>query len=473
MTRFSLLVIPTIVALGLAIASPVAAQTGTLAPVVPSSSAQIQLSFAPVVRKVAPAVVNVFTKRVVQQRLASPLFNDPFFRQFFGNGGPFGAPQERVQSSLGSGVIVRPDGMIVTNFHVIKDSSEIRVVLNDRREFDATLVRSDERADLALLKIEGQGQSFPTLELRDSDEIEVGDLVLAIGNPFGVGQTVTNGIVSALARTNHGINDFDYFIQTDAAINPGNSGGALVTLDGRLVGINTAIYSQSGGSVGIGFAIPSNIVRTVIGTGGGKVVRSWLGASGQAVTADLAGSLGLDRPVGVLINDVAPDGPAARAGVKVGDVVTAVEGREVDDPESLRFRIATRPLGSAATLTLFRHGKPTTLAVALTAPPEEPPRQATLIRGNNPLSGAVVGNLSPALADELGIDHPTRGVVVLEVKPGSTAMGIQLHPGDIIARINEETIAAVDQLISVLNQRGGWRLSVRRGDETLSLTIRG
>src|SRR5579863_5863988 len=227
----------------------------------PASRELIQLSFAPVVKKAAPAVVNVYSRRVVQTR--SPFFDDPMFRQFFGDQSPFGLPRQRVQQSLGSGVILDARGFIVTNRHVIQAAEEITVVLSDRREFEAKLLVSDEHADLAILKIDAHGEPLPTLELGDSDQIEVGDLVLAIGNPFGVGQTVTSGIVSALARTGIG-SDVSSFIQTDAAINPGNSGGALVDLDGKLVGINTAIFSQSGGSVGIGFAIPAVLVRTVL-----------------------------------------------------------------------------------------------------------------------------------------------------------------------------------------------------------------
>src|SRR5215469_720541 len=281
---------------------PVAALAQTRA--VAETRAELQLSFAPVVKKTAPAVVNVFSRRTVRTQV-SPLFDDPFFRRFFADNAPFQVPSERVQRSLGSGVLVAADGTIVTNHHVIKDADEVTVVLADRREFEAKILRSDEHVDLAVLKIETHGERLPFLELRDSDELEVGDLVLAIGDPFGVGQTVTSGIVSALARTGVGVSDYRFFIQTDAAINPGNSGGALVSLDGRLVGINTAIYSRSGGSIGIGFAIPSLMVKAVLAGAGttGRIVRPWLGASGQPVTSDLVPGLGLKRPMGVLLND--------------------------------------------------------------------------------------------------------------------------------------------------------------------------
>jgi len=301
---------------------------------VPQSREQVMLSFAPVVRQVAPAVVNIYTKRVVSERRGfSPLFNDPLFKRFFGEDFGFGMPRERVQNSLGSGVIVAPDGLIVTNYHVIKGAAEIRVVLADRREFAAELVLEDKQTDLSVLRIDPQGEALPVIELKDSDSIEVGDLVLAIGNPFGVGQTVTSGIVSALARTQAGISDYSFFIQTDAAINPGNSGGALVTLDGRLIGINTAIFSRSGGSIGIGFAIPANMVRTVVASaaGGNALVRPWTGLIGQTVNSDLAEAFGLTRPGGVIVSKVHPNGPAARAGLRKGDVITSVDGQTVDD----------------------------------------------------------------------------------------------------------------------------------------------
>ena len=455
-------------------AGPAAAQPAAAPRALPQTREQIQLSFAPVVRKAAPAVVNIFTRRVV--RTQNLLFNDPFFRQFFGDAAPFGAPSERVQNSLGSGVIVGPDGLIVTNHHVIKDSDEIRVVLADRREFDAVLVRSDDKTDLAVLKIDVGRDVLPFLELRDSDDLEVGDLVLAIGNPFGVGQTVTSGIVSALARTTGGITDYRFFIQTDAAINPGNSGGALITLDGKLAGVNTAIFSRSGGSIGIGFAIPSNMVRTVIqgGVAGGRIVRPWLGASGQSVTAEIASSLGLSRPQGVLLNDVYPGGPAERGGLRVGDIVTQVEGHDVDDAEALRFRIATLPLGRNATVSALRQGHDRQFAVALIGPPETPPRDTAVLRGNSPLAGATVANLSPALADELGLEGQPRGVIVLEVHQGSAAARLRLVRGDIVLKINDRDISTVKQLDGLLAERAGnWRISVRRGREVLSVVVSG
>ncbi|MDB5406450.1 MAG: serine protease [Rhodospirillales bacterium] len=439
----------------------------------PQSREQVQLSFAPVVKRTAPAVVNVFSRRTVRSA-ASPLTQDPLFRRFFGENSPFVAPTERVQRSLGSGVIVAADGTIVTNHHVIKDADEITIVLADRREFEARVLRSDERVDLAVLKIDMHGERLPFLELRDSDELEVGDMVLAIGNPFGVGQTVTSGIVSALARTGVGVSDFRFFIQTDAAINPGNSGGALVSLDGRLVGINTAIFSQSGGSVGLGFAIPSLMVRTVLaGAGsGGKIVRPWLGAAGQPVTAELAQSLALPRPMGVLIKSVAPNSPAARAGLRAGEVVQSINGHEVEDEEALRFRVATLPVGSTARLAVFRNGTSREVETVLTAPPEDPPRSTTDLAGSHPFAGARVANLSPALADEIGMDAAARGVVILAVDRRSPAARLGFSDGDIIAGVNGKAVTSVAQLRELLDQRPRqWQLQIRRRDKLLSLTV--
>jgi serine protease Do len=451
--------------------APTVAQTRT----VPQSKAEVEFSYAPLVKRVAPAVVNVNTRRIVRAS-PSPLLNDPFFRRFFGDQLP-GGNTERQQNALGSGVIVDEKGIIVTNNHVIRGADEITVVLADRREFEATLLRADERTDLAVLRIDPGTERLPALQLRDSDDLEVGDLVLAIGNPFGVGQTVTSGIVSAVARTTVGIADFRFFIQTDAAINPGNSGGALVGMDGRLLGINTAIFSRDGGgSIGIGFAVPSNMVRTVIaGVGSGaKLVRPWFGATGETVSAEVASALGMPRPLGVIIEDVHPDSPAERAGLRRGDIVTHVDGRELSDAQALRFRIATHSVGASARLTVWREGRERTLTASLIAPPENPPRDATQLRGNQPLAGATVANLSPALADELGLEGAPRGVILLDVRRGSPVAQIRLSQGDIIQRINDAEIRSVDDLRRVVtNPKLPWRMHVRRGERVFILTVSG
>jgi serine protease Do len=440
----------------------------------PTSDAEIKMSFSPLVKQTAPTVVNIFTKKVVTSRPANPFMNDPFFSQFFGNrfGGAFGAPRQRIERSLGSGVIVSPDGTIVTNRHVIDGASEIRVVLHDRREFDAKLVGADERTDLAVLKLIDVQDALPTLKLGDSDDVEVGDLVLAIGNPFGVGQTVTSGIVSALARAGVTGQDYQSFIQTDAAINPGNSGGALIDMNGDLVGVNSAIFTKSGGSNGIGFAIPVNMVKVVMrGLISGDLRRPWLGASGQTVTADLARSLELERPGGVLINAVHPQSPASRAGLKAGDVVIAVNGLEVDDPNGLRFRIATLEAAGDAVLTVLRDGKKQDISVPLEVAPETPARDETVIGGRNPFGSAKVANLNPALADELGIDTLMTGVIVLEVPGNSLARQARLKPGDLITEVNKTRIGSVDDLKKALRkgEKGrNWSIAVKRDGKTLT-----
>ena len=439
----------------------------------PRSREDIQLSYAPLVRKVAPAVVNIYTKRVVQRR-KSPFENDPFFRQFFGDA--FGGPQNRVQNSLGSGVIVRPEGIIVTNHHVIDKADQITVVLSDRRELDAKLILSDDKTDLAVLRVDTRGEPLPFLKVSNSDELEVGDLVLAIGNPFGVGQTVTSGIVSALARAAEGISDFSFFIQTDAAINPGNSGGALVAMDGRLIGINTAIFSRSGGSMGIGFAIPANMVAKVVDSAlhGAKIVRPWFGAAGQEVTTDLAASLGLRRPVGVLISEIYPGSPAQRAGLQPGDVIVQLNQREVAEPKELRFRIATLNVGGTASLTVIRRGRGRSLVLSIESPPEVPPRNITKLKGRHYLAGATVANLSPALAEELSVDVMLRGVIVLGVNRRSPARRIGVQPGDTIVRLNGTSIATIKSLQAVI-ARGAkrWTIAVRRDGKIITARIDG
>jgi serine protease Do len=431
--------------------------------VVPNSRTEIVLSFAPVVKQVAPAVVNIYAQRIVRQRSLSPLFDDPFFRRFFGES--FGTQRQEVQNSLGSGVIVDESGLVVTNHHVVAGASEITVVLSDRREFAAELVVDDERSDLAVLRIDPRGEKLPVVALKDSDQAEVGDLVLAIGNPFGVGQTVTSGIVSALARTQVDISDFNSFIQTDAAINPGNSGGALVTLDGKLIGINTAIYSRSGGSIGIGFAVPSNMVRTVIASArnGGGIMRPWLGLFGQGVTVDLAEGLGLDRPQGVIVSQIYQSGPADQAGLQLGDVIVSVDGRPVHDMDALEFRVATRELGGTAMLGVWRKRSALTLALPLAVAPETPPRNITQLAERHPLAGATVANLSPALAEELDLSGAWRGIIVLEILRASAAHRFGFRAGDLIVAVNEREVTRVSELQAALKQAGGrWSITYSR-----------
>ncbi len=404
---------------------------------VPASPTELRMSYAPVVQKVAPSVVNVYAAKVVANR--NPFMDDPFFRRFFG-GGAGGMPQEQVQRSLGSGVIVDASGLVMTNNHVIEGASEVKVALSDKREFEAEIVLKDARTDLAVLRVKGGRERFPALDLGNSDELQVGDVVLAIGNPFGVGQTVTHGIISALARTQVGITDYQFFIQTDAAINPGNSGGALVDLAGRLVGLNTAIFSRSGGSQGIGFAIPVNMAKVVVASaksGGTTVKRPWLGAKLQAVTPDIAESLGLKRPAGALVANVTAGSPAARAGLRSGDLIAAIDGQVVEDSNAFDYRFATKPLGGHAQLGIVRGGKEQRLSVALETAPETP-RDEILIRARSPLMGAKVANISPALADELRLESSAEGVAVLDVADGSLAQNLGFRRGDVIAEVNGE-----------------------------------
>ena len=367
-------------------------------------------------------------------------------------------------------------GLIVTNNHVIEGADEVKVSLADKREFEATLVLKDQRTDLAVLRIKDAHERFPFLEFANSDALQVGDVVLAIGNPFGVGQTVTHGIISALARTQVGISDYQFFIQTDAAINPGNSGGALVDLTGRLVGINTAIFSRSGGSVGVGFAIPANMVGVVVASakgGSSAVKRPWLGAKLQAVTPEIGDSMGLKRPAGALVSSVVPGSPAAHAGLKAGDLIVAVDGQAVDDPNAFDYRFATQPLGGAAQLGLLRAGRALTAAVALQTAPETP-RDEITIHTRSPFSGVKVANLSPALADELQLQNVDDGVVVLDVDAGSYASNLGFQRGDVIEQVNGERIGKtrdLDRLSKVPSS--SWRINILRGGQKISAVFNG
>ncbi|HTV34434.1 MAG TPA: Do family serine endopeptidase [Methylocella sp.] len=460
----------------LALALLVPAEPGLAEPQrqIPNSQGDVLLSFAPVVRKAQPAVVNVYASRT-DRRPRNPFFDDPIFRHFFGNGG-FGGPGNPTARSLGSGVLVDPAGLVVTNYHVIEGMTEVKVALADKREYDAEIVLRDQRTDLVVLRLKGGG-TFPVMELGDSDALEVGDIVLAIGNPFAVGQTVTQGIVSALARTQAGISDYGFFIQTDAAINPGNSGGALVDLHSRLVGINSAIFSQTGSSIGIGFAIPVNMVKTVLSAaklGTHQVHRPWLGASLQTVSRDIADTMGLDRPTGALVADLAPKGPAEEAGLRRGDLITAVDGQSIDDPEGFGYRLATKPLGGTASLSFMRDGKTAQATIKLVAAPEIPPRDPVKLKGNSPFAGATVINLSPAVIDEFSLHNVSEGVIISEIEEGSRAALVNFQLGDLIIAINDEPIKTTRDLEqAVQHTRGYWKLTMQRGAERISTVIGG
>ena len=432
---------------------------------VPTSAAAMKQSFAPVVKKAAPAVVNVSSRRTVRQRV------DPFW-EFFSGGG---IPQSRVQQSLGSGAIVRADGVIITNNHNIQGADEVMVQLADRREFPAKVLLADPRADLAVLKIDVGAEKLPTIAIDASEDLQVGDLVLAIGNPFGVGQTVTNGIVSATARSNLGITDFGFFIQTDAAINPGNSGGPLVDMDGDLIGVNTAILSRSGQSSGVGFAIPASMARQIVSAAlGGEtaVVRPWLGARGQAVTSDVAHSLGLEAPRGVLVADVWPGAAAERGGLRQGDVILSIGGEPVNDEGAVTYYFGNLKLGQSTPLRVLRDGREQTLTVRAEKAPGRADGGRT-IQGRNPLQGAFVAELTPAMADAKGIDpFVGKGLVVLQVAPDGLAARVGLRPGDFIRAINGKQVRTEAEVAAATAQNARrWQVTIERGGQLVTSTF--
>ena len=433
------------------------AQDGVFAEnrVVPGDALAMKSSFAPVVREAAPAVVNISARGIQQVR-------DPFW----------GIPGQRQTGSVGSGVIVRPNGVVVTNNHVIAGMQQIRVTLNDRREFNARVVLADERSDIAVLQLEGVSERLPTLNIDDREEQQIGDLVLAIGNPFGVGQTVTNGIISALNRTETGISDSGSFIQTDAAINPGNSGGALVDMDGDLIGINTAIFSRSGSSSGVGFAVPASMVKRVVDSavgGATAVVRPWLGVKGDTVSAEIARSLDIDRPQGLVVTQVWPGGPGARAGLREGDVITAIDGAEINDQGGLNFRVGTRAPNETVEIAVLRDGRGQTLTARVQPLPGDVSTDNATLLQSGVLSGAQVLALNPALADSLGGDPFATGVIVGRVQRGSYANRVGVQGGDIILTVNGRAVTSVQQLADVGR---GSELTINRRGQRISGVIR-
>lgn len=447
--------------------------------IVPPDYETVQFSFAPLVKKVAPAVVNIYTSRTTEaRRYAHPFMDDPFFRQFFGDVpgyGQGGTMRKKVEGALGSGVIISADGLVVTNAHVIKGADEIKVILSDGREFPAKLSLMDEASDVALLRVDSNRQVLPYAEMKPSEALEVGDMVLAIGNPFGVGQTVTSGIISGLARSSLNINDYNFFIQTDAAINPGNSGGPLVSMDGGVIGINTAIFSQSGGSVGIGFAIPSEMVESVIAAeaGGSKnVIRPWLGVSSQAVTAEIADSLGLATPRGTLISALHKASPLLKAGIKVGDILVLLNGHDIRDPSEMKFRMATIKIGDSAKVGYLRNGKVTEVDIAAVAPPDVPPRDE-----HTPETGFFAGvsvvNINPAVAHELGImDQDAQGVVVTKTEGQSYGARI-FRKGDIIVSVNNRDVKDTESFRKTLMLRMALiNIVINRGGQLQQVAIR-
>ena len=436
---------------------------------VPFGLEEMQLSFAPLVKETAPAVVNVYASQKARP-VRSPFEGDPFFEQFFGRD-----VQPRAESSLGSGVIVDAGGIVVTNYHVIKDADEVKVALSDGREFESKILLKDESVDLAVMKIESP-DPFPVIAVGDSDALQVGDLVLAIGNPFGVGQTTTSGIVSALARTHIGVSDFGFFIQTDAAINPGNSGGALINMSGQLVGINSAIYSRTGGSIGIGFAIPSNMVAAVVQSarnGSEFFERPYIGANFEPVTPQIAESLGMSSPTGALVTGAAPQGPAAKAGLKPGDVVLALNGVSIEHVDALGYRLATQAIGATVQLKVLSQGDEKTIDVTLERAPEASNSAEVEIRGRSPFSGAKVAELSPRLAQRLGMRNDAKGVTVVDIDRDSPAAGFGFQPRDIVREVNGEEVDTPEKLKEIAEQpTRWWRFTVERDGRLMRQMLR-
>lgn len=435
-----------VVALSLGLSNPALCETR-----VPQSAAEISLGFAPVVKRAAPAVVNIYA-RIVTQGYDSPFSGDPFFQDFFRS---FATPRPRVQNSLGSGVILSADGIVVSNYHVVGQATDIRVVTTDRHEYVANVVLSDQESDLAILQLEG-AEDLPYLHLRDSDHVDVGELVLAIGNPFGVGQTVSSGIVSGLARSGAATgNARGYFIQTDAPINPGNSGGALIDVNGDLIGINSRILSRSGGSNGIGFAIPANLVAQFVKQAHeGKVrfERPWAGMAGQPVDADLAASLGMEVPEGIVISDLHPQSPFRKAGFEVGDVITHVDGLEVNSPSEMIFRMTVAGIGGVAQVTRAGGRGVDEVEVEMIAAPDVPPAEEITLDGRTVLPELSVARANPAVIARFGLPLSTAGVIVTDAGPYGARAGLQT--GDVIQAINGKPVERSGDVRAALTDPG-------------------
>ncbi len=435
--------------------------------VVPKLSSDVRMSYAPLVNQVAPAVVSIYARRIVDMG-QNPLYADPFWADIFGYFN-FGMPRQRIQNSLGSGVIVSEDGLIITNYHVIDGADEITLILKDYREFDAEVVLSDERSDLAVLRMHEEATDFHYLEVANSDEVMVGDTVMAIGNPFGVGQSVSVGIISALARTQTVNQGTSYFLQTDAAINPGNSGGALVDITGSLVGINTAIFSRSGGSNGIGFAIPSNLVTKVlqaVAYGQNELRRPWRGFDGQMVTSDIAASIGLKIPIGIILRSVTPESPAEAAGLRVGDVIMSVASYDVNDVPSLDYYLLTHSVKDEVVFMVQRGGRQIKVKMDIVFAEETLPRNITVLRENSPLVGVVIANLSPAFSEEIDFYASTSGVIIFKVPERSYARSAGIRAGEIIISINGRKIQRVQDVVQELSRRTSkWNIELKSGNK--------
>jgi len=414
--------------------------------------------FVKIAKAVTPAVVNISTTRIIKNNFGQGQgeggfpFNDPLFKRFFGEGDPFGQhrrggpqhrPQERKEQSLGSGVIVSSDGLIITNNHVVEEADEIKVLLEDKREFKGTIVGRDKKSDLAVIRIEAD--NLATVSWSNSDNLQVGEYVVAVGNPFGLNQTVTMGIVSAIGRANVGIADYEDFIQTDAAINPGNSGGALVNIRGELIGINTAIFTRSGGYMGVGFAVPSNMVRSVMDSlvKTGKVTRGWLGVSIQDITPALAKEFGLKNSKGSLVTDIMPDSPAGKSDLKRGDVIVAFAGHNIDNSSHLRNIVARTAVGTKASVKIVRDKKEKEIFVTLSEQPKEIAERGEEKEKESELGsyGIAVQDVTPEMAEQFNLDPKEKGVLVVQVEEGSLAEEAGLREGDLIIEVNRKLVS--------------------------------
>ena len=436
---------------------------------VPKSETEIKLSFVPLVKQAAPAVVNIYAKRIIEER-RSPFSRDPFFRDFFRN---FGQLQPRVQNSLGSGVILSADGYVVSNYHVVGGATDIRVVLNDGREISGNVILSDQESDLAVLKLNSD-EVLPYLELRKSDTVEVGELVLAIGNPFGVGQTVTNGIISGLARTGIASGSAKgYFLQTDAPINPGNSGGALIDISGALIGVNTSILSRSGGSNGIGFAIPADLVGQFLiqaKEGRTSFIRPWAGMRGQPITFEMAASLGLPAMSGMIISELHELSPFSLAGIQVGDIITKVDGLDINSPEEMLYRMSVGGIGTTVDVSYFSKSIIKSLKIDLVEMPNVKAEQVTL----GPkfiFLDLHISELTPEFQSKFGLSFSSKGLVVLD--PGRIAGRLGLRSGDLLQEINGKSVETVDEAMSSIGSlKGTGSITIRRSGRRISLRFR-
>ena len=436
---------------------------------VPKSETEIKLSFVPLVKQAAPAVVNIYAKRIIEER-RSPFSRDPFFRDFFRN---FGQLQPRVQNSLGSGVILSADGYVVSNYHVVGGATDIRVVLNDGREISGNVILSDQESDLAVLKLNSD-EVLPYLELRKSDTVEVGELVLAIGNPFGVGQTVTNGIISGLARTGIASGSAKgYFLQTDAPINPGNSGGALIDISGALIGVNTSILSRSGGSNGIGFAIPADLVGQFLiqaKEGRTSFIRPWAGMRGQPITFEMAASLGLPAMSGMIISELHELSPFSLAGIQVGDIITKVDGLDINSPEEMLYRMSVGGIGTTVDVSYLSQGIIKSVQIDLVEMPNIEAEQV-ILGPKFIFLDLHISELTPEFQSKFGLSFSSKGLVVLD--PGRIAGRLGLRSGDLLQEINGKSVETVDEAMSSIGSlKGTGSITIRRSGRRISLRFR-